>query len=135
VHSITLDSGLNLLWLAISVCALIWLGRRDGRRSFAVFLATVALFPIVSDSDDLFSFSQMRVPVPHHRDAGTTPEDSREKDTTQLARVLESLEHYQPSSAYDFALALCFVVMLLVLHCSPFTRPVLASPGRAPPLA
>ena len=62
---------------------------------------------------------------PHHRDAGTTPEDSREKDTIHLARVLESLEHYQPSSAYDFALALYFVVMLLALHWATFTRPVI----------
>jgi hypothetical protein len=135
VFSLTLDSGLNLLWLAISVSALVWLGRRDWRRSFTVFLATVALFPIVSDSDDLFSFAQMRVPVPHHRDAGTTPEDSREKDTVQLARVLESLDHYQPSSAYEFALVLYFVSLLLALYCATSTRHVLASSGRAPPLA
>jgi hypothetical protein len=135
VLSITLDVGLNLLWLAISVFALVRLGSRDWRRSFTVFLATLALFPIVSDSDDLFSFSQMRVPMPHHRNAGTTPEDSREKDTIQLSRALQILEHSQPSSAYEFALALFFVVMLLALDCAAFTRPVLASSGRAPPLA
>jgi hypothetical protein len=135
VLSITLDCGLNLLWLAISVFALVRLGSRDWRRSFTVFLATLALFPIVSDSDDLFSFAQMRIPVPHHRNAGTMPEDSREKDTMQLARVLEILEHSQAASPYVFALALLFVVMLLALDCAAFTRPVLASSGRAPPLA
>jgi len=135
VPSITLDSGLNLLWLAISVFALLLLGRRDWRRSVTVFLATIALFPIVSDSDDLFTFSLLRVPAPHHRNAGTTPEDSRENDTLQLSRLIESLDHYQLACFYEFALTLCFVALLLAFSYAALTRPVLANSGRAPPLA
>lgn len=135
MHSITLDSGLNLLWLAISVFALLRFGRRDCRRAFAVFLATIALFPIVSDSDDLFTFSRLRVPVAHHRNAGTTPEDPNERDTVQLSRLIETLDHYQVASSYDFAFVLCFVALLFFSSYVTRTRSVLARAGRAPPLA
>jgi hypothetical protein len=138
----TLDFGLNLLWLGLSVAALIWFGRLEWMRShrmrwqrlFAVFLATVALFPIVSDSDDLFNFSLLQIPG-QHRGAGTTPEDTREKDSVHLARVLESLDHFQVSAFYNIALAVCFVALLLTLRLSVLSRPVFANSGRAPPLA
>lgn len=140
--SLSLDSGLNLLWLAISVSALAWFGRLEWkqsgrarwRRLFPVFLATVALFPTVSDSDDLFSFSLLRIPGQHHG-AGNAPEDSREKDSTQLVRLLESLDHFQISAFHEIALALCFVALLSTLSLAALSRPVFASPGRAPPLA
>jgi hypothetical protein len=124
------------------VAALAWFGCLDWERShrirwqrlFAVFLATIALFPIVSDSDDLFSFSLLRIPGQHHG-AGTTPEDSREKDTLQLSRALETLEHFQISAFYQITLALCFVALLTTLCLAARSRPVFASAGRAPPLA
>jgi hypothetical protein len=134
VHSVPLDTWLNLLWLAISVFALVHFGRCGWRRSFIVFLATIALFPIVSDSDDLFSFSRLRIPVTQHRDAGTAPEDSREKDTVQLSRLIESLDHYQPASSYQFVFALCFFALLIVLQCAARTRSVIQYAGRAPPV-
>jgi hypothetical protein len=142
VFSVTLDSGLNLLWLGISVAALVWFGRLDWkhsghirwRRLFAVFLATIALFPIVSDSDDLFSFSLLRIPGQHHG-AGRAPEDTREKDAVHLARVLESLDHFEISAFYQIVLALCFIALLLTLRLAILSRPVFASAGRAPPLA
>jgi hypothetical protein len=142
VLSVTLDSGLNLLWLGISVAALLWFGRLDWKHSgrvrwqrlFAVFLATIALFPIVSDSDDLFSFSLLRIPG-QHQGAGTTPEDTREKDSLHLARVLESLDQFQISSFYQIILSLCFIALLLTLSLGILSRPVFASAGRAPPSA
>ena len=133
--SITLDAGLNLLWLAISVFALILFRHCDWKRRLAVFIATVALFPIVSDSDDLLSFSLIGRTAAHHRNAGTTSEDSREKDSIQLARLLEALDHYRPVSVYEFSPA---------LYCAPVSpdvcsvaapRFVLTTPGRAPPSA
>jgi hypothetical protein len=143
VLSLTLDTALNLLWLGISVAALLWFGRMEWKRSrkvrprrlFAVFLATIALFPIVSDSDDLFSFSLLQIPTSHRNSAGTTPEDSREKDTLQLARLLESLDHFQITALYQIVLSLCFVAMLWTVGLSIRSRTVLANPGRAPPLA
>jgi hypothetical protein len=129
-----LDCWLNLLWLAITVSAVIAFGRREWRRVFTVFLATVALFPIVSDSDDLFSFARMRIPVPHHRDAGTAPEDRGEKDTVQLARLLETLDQFQIAAACDAPPAFFAFALLLCLICLLRTRFVLASAGRAPPL-
>jgi hypothetical protein len=135
VLSITLDAGLNLLWLAISVSALVLFRRSDWKRRVAVFLATVALFPIVSDSDDLFSFSLLRVPTPHHRSAGTTPEDSQEKDTIQLARLIETLDHYQPTAFFEFAPALCYVAVSAAPGSLTGTRSVLPSSGRDPPNA
>ncbi len=132
---LSLDSALNLLWLGISVSAIACFGRREWRRSFTVFLATIALFPIVSDSDDLFSFSFLRIPQAHHRNAGTTPEDSREKDTVQLGRVLESLDHWQIAPSYEIAPIVSCVALLRLLPCTARTRTVLARVGRAPPPA
>jgi len=135
VFALPLDAALNLIWLGISVGAIVWFGRRDWRRCFTVFLATVALFPIVSDSDDLFSFSFLRIPQAHHRSAGSTPENSREQDTVQLARVLESLDHWQIAASYDVAPTECCLALLVCLTCAVGTRPVLARCGRSPPLA
>jgi hypothetical protein len=142
VSPFTIDAGLNLLWLGISVAALVWFAQRERtgsnrvcwHRLLAVFLATVALFPAVSDTDDLFSFSRLQIPGRHHG-AGTAPEDSREKDSLQLARHFESLDQSQVSAFYSFALSLCFVALLLTLSLACPSRPVLASAGRAPPLA
>jgi hypothetical protein len=116
------------------VFALVRLGRHDWRRSFTVFLATVALFPIVSDSDDLFSFSRLRMPVTQNRDAGTAPEDTRDDGTSQLSRLIESLDHYRPATFYQFVFALCFLAVLAAQRFAARTRPVLANGGRAPPL-
>jgi hypothetical protein len=141
VQHLPLDAGLNLLWLGISASAIFWFGRLDlirshrlrWKRIFAVLLATVALFPAVSDSDDLFSFSRLRIPVPHHRDAGTTPEDSREKDSIQLIRLIESLDHWLLAPFQAFSPDLCLCSLLLLATVVAVTRPVFASAGRAPP--
>jgi hypothetical protein len=142
VLSLTLDSGLNLLWLGISVAALLWFGRLERKRSgrvrrqrlFAVFLATIALFPIVSDSDDLFNFSLLRMPGAHQRAGTTAPEDEREKNNLHLARVLESLDHFQLAAFFQVTMALCFVAVLSTRRLVCCSRPVLAAGGRAPPL-
>jgi len=135
VYSISLDAALDLLWLGIALSAILGFGRLNGRRSLIVFLATVALFPVVSDSDDLLNLSFLRIPAPHHRSAGTAPEDPRETDSIHLARLFESLDHWQPAAAFGFAAALCFVAILIALQCTLCTRAVLASAGRAPPAA
>jgi hypothetical protein len=148
VLSITLDVALNLLWLAISLLALQWFawmewgrsrrGLRRGRlrRFFAVCMMTVAIFPSVSDSDDLFNFSLLRIPTSHHGGVGSVPasEDSREKDSLNLARQLQTLEHYQVSGFYVLALALFVVAALVSLRPACATRAICCNSGRAPPL-
>lgn len=141
---ISLDTGLNLLWLAISLTALVWLARVERRRSgsgrfhrlFAVCMMAVAIFPSVSDSDDLFNFSLLRIPTNHRGGVGNVPApaDSREKDTVNLARLLETLEHYQVSGIFVFAFALFCISSLISLRAVCATRPIRCNSGRAPPL-
>ncbi len=145
--AITLDAALNLLWLAISIGALIWFARMERRRShqgsgggrfrrfFAVCMMAVAIFPSVSDSDDLFNFSLLHIPTTHHGGVGNVPapEDSREKDSVNLARLLETLEHYQVSGFYTFAFALFFLAALISLRPICATRTICCNSGRAPP--
>ena len=117
--SIHLDTALNLLWAAISVAALLWFAlvernrrlrasrRGSFQRLFAVCLMAIAIFPSISDSDDLFHFSLLQVPNQQSGGFGSAPqEDRQEKDNLQLARWLETLEHFQVSGLYLFKFAL-----------------------------
>jgi hypothetical protein len=148
VLSLTLDVALNLLWAAITLAALIWFTRIERSRSrlgsslgrfrrfFAVCMLAVAIFPSVSDSDDLFNFSLLRIPSNHRGGVGSppSPEDSREKDNVNLARLLETLEHYQVSGIYVFAFALFCVAALVSFRPVCATRVICCNSGRAPPL-
>lgn len=144
----TLDTALNLAWLSVGVVALVllsFLERRRFRRSTlrarylrftAVFIVTVALFPSVSSSDDLFSFSLINSHLGKHGGFGSTiPEDSKEKAGMQLFRLLESLNHYQVSHVYTLLVTLCCIVLVLMPRRQVFTRIVPCLSGRAPPLA
>lgn len=146
--SIRLDTALNLLWAGISVAALLWFvllewnrGQSVSRRAryqrlFAVCLMAVVLFPSISDSDDLFHFSLLQVPTRQSGGFGSAPqEDRQEKDSLQLARMLETLEHYQASGFYLFTFALYCIAIAVSLHLSSFTRSIGCNAGRAPPLA
>ena len=148
MQSLRLDTALNLLWAAISVAALLgyarleWnratRGSRHGRihRLFAVCLMAVVIFPSISDTDDLFHFSLLQVPTRQSGGFGSVPqEDRQEKDSLQLARLLETLEHFQVSGFYLFTFALCWVAISLSLRLSSFTRSTGCNAGRAPPLA
>ena len=148
MQSLRLDTALNLLWAAISVAALLWFARiewnratrgsRHGRihRLFAVCLMAVVIFPSISDTDDLFHFSLLQVPTSQTGGFGSAPlEDRQEKDNLQLARLLETLEHFQVSGFYLFALALFCVAVSLSPRLSSFTRCIGSNAGRAPPLA
>ena len=124
--SIHLDTALNLMWAAISVAALVWFARlewnrvasvsaaRRHRRLFAVCLMAVAIFPSISDSDDLFHFSLLQIPTRQSGGFGSAPqEDRQEKASLQLARLLETLEHFQVSGFHLFAFALYCVAVSL----------------------
>jgi hypothetical protein len=146
VFPLTLHTALNFLWLGISVCALGWFGYGEWHRGhsrrwlrlLAVCAMCITLFPSVSDSDDLFNFSLMQVPGQHHGGVGSAPppEESREKTSTlHLARLLETLDHYQVSGIYFWMLVLVCVALLLSTRPERCTRSVLCNAGRAPPCA
>ena len=145
---LTLDTALNLLWLGVGVISLILLGFLERRhflnstagarfrRFTAVLVVTVALFPSVSSSDDLFSFSLINSHLGKHGGFGNTiPEDSKEKAGLQLFRLLETLNHFQISHVYAPSMILCCVALVLALRREIFTRTVLCRSGRAPPFA
>jgi hypothetical protein len=146
VLPITLHAALNILWLGISVCALALLWTTEARRGpvgrYRRFLAVCALcitvFPTVSDTDDLFTFSLMQVPGNPHGGVGSAPpppEDSREKSTLHLARLLETLDHYQITAIYAVILTLFCVTFSLLPRLAWESRTLLCAAGRAPPTA
>ena len=148
MFSIPLDTALNFAWLGLGVLALILLAMRERRsfaassrrarlrRLFTVLLMTVALFPSVSSSDDLFSFSLINSQLGKHGGVGgNLPTDSKEKAGLQLMRLLETLNHYQISDVHSLALALCCIAFVLTLRRDTLTRIVACPSGRAPPLA
>ena len=130
------------------MAALVWFalmewkrGRRVSRhgrlpRLSALCLMAVVIFPSISDSDDLFHFSLLQVPTRQSGGFGSAPqEDRQEKDSLQLARWLETLEHFQVSGVYLFTFALYCVAISLSLRLLSFTRCVGCNAGRAPPSA
>ena len=144
----TLDTVLNLLWLGIGLTALLLLSLVEKRlfphstlrsralRLTAVLVVTVALFPSVSSSDDLFSFSLINSHLGKHGGFGSTlPEDPKEKSNLQLFRLLESVGHYQVSHTYTLLFALSCFAFVTGLRPDVQTRAVLCRSGRAPPLA
>ena len=145
--SIHVDVALNLLWVAITVAALASFARVErkhgglaatrGRlqRLFAVCLMAVAIFPSISDSDDLFHFSLLQVPNSNAGGFGNSPQDERqEKSNIQLARMLETLEHFQVTGFHIFFFTLACLALALSLRVATYSRPASCYAGRAPPL-
>ena len=152
LSAMSLDTVLNLVWLSIGASALAWLGLLECRRHrfttrlaryqrlCAVLLVTATLFPAVSSSDDLFSFSLLNSQLGKHGGASPTlPEDpsgskpAKDKAGLQLVRLLETLDHFQISGVYILALTLsCFAFVFALSH-DVFTCAVLCRSGRAPP--
>jgi len=142
---LSLHTALNLLWLGITVSALAWFACREAKRPasgrwlrlFAVCAICITLFPTISDSDDLFNFSLLQVPTERHGGVGNTPpqEDSREKSSLQLARLLETLDHYQVTMFWSICLTLACLGMFRSSRPECMTRAVLCNAGRGPPTA
>lgn len=146
MFSMTLDTALNLVWVGVGLIALLLLAlherkrrstrRARWRRAVTVLIVTIALFPSVSSSDDLFSFALINSHLGKHGGFGTNlPEDSKEKAGMQLFRLLESLSHFQVSTTYTLVLALCCIAFVSPFRRLVFTRAVLCRSGRAPPFA
>jgi hypothetical protein len=143
---VTFDTALNVLWCAIGVVALLALffsERRKGpgnetgrvRRVVAVLLTTVSLFPCVSATDDEFCFSLLQTSSGKNGGVGAPlPEDAKDRVGQCLARVLESLDHYQVSSTYSFAVIFWFIGLVLLATKLVSVRDLLYRAGRSPPL-
>jgi hypothetical protein len=143
---VTFDTALNVLWCAIGVVALLSLflserrkgpGNETGRwhRVVAVLLTTVSLFPCVSATDDEFCFSLLQTSYGKHGGVGgPLPEDTKDQVGQCLARVLESLDHYQVSSTYSFAVTFWFIGLVLLATKLVSVRDLLYRAGRSPPL-
>src|SRR5215467_4020573 len=141
---VTLHTALNLLWLGISVGVLGWFTRLEWthgksgrwRRLLAAFAMCITLFPCISDTDDLFNFSLIQTPVQHrHGGVGNAPppEESREKSTLHLARLLETLDHYQVAAVFHPAPTVTRSSAPTSIAPSLRTRAVPCNPGRGPP--
>ena len=145
-EEVTFDTALNVLWCAIGVVALLALlvfERRKGpgngtgrlRRIAAVLLTTVSLFPCVSATDDEFCFSLLQTSSGKHGGVGAPlPEDAKDQVGQCLARILESLDHYQVSSTYTFAVIFWFIGLVLLSTKLTSARDLLHRAGRSPPL-
>lgn len=142
----TFDTALNVLWCAIGFVALLALfifERRKGpgndtghvRRFVAVLLTTVSLFPCVSATDDEFCFSLLQTRSGKLGGVGAPlPEDAKDQVGHFLARTLESLDHYQVSSAYSFAVIFWFIGLVLLATKLISGRELLYRAGRSPPI-
>lgn len=144
MFQLTLDIALNLLWLSGGLCALLALawcewrgGRRKGRwlRLTAVAVTGLALFPAVSFSDDLFSYSLLQAGFGTRSGVGgAPPEDPQQKTSTlQLARLIESLDQFTVAAGSGFFVALLCVSLWFAATRQWLTRAAVCACGRAPP--
>ena len=139
-----LDAGLNLLWALMGVVALGALAVRDARRqvrlrdrcrsALAVFIASVALFPCVSASDDLVRFDRLQVSSPA-ANAVTSPLPAKRgpRAALCLARLLESLENFQISTTCRFLITLYLLALVGAISRQGVERPLPCPFGRSPP--
>lgn len=140
----TFDAALNLLWALMGVGALGALVIRDARRqaplgarcrsALAVFIASVALFPCVSASDDLVRFDRLQVSLPATNPvASPLPEKRGPRPALYLARLLESLENFQISATCRFLITLYFLALVGAFSHRGVERPLPCPFGRSPP--
>jgi hypothetical protein len=143
-----LNSALNWVWLGIAAGALVWLAfqelRRRGRggrwsgprRLVAVLLAAFAIFPAISNSDDLLSYSLLNSQLGRHGGYGSpVPEDPAESARAQLARLLETLDHCQTALVWAFAVVLFCLAYTSVYRPRLHACSVVCRTGRSPPSA
>lgn len=140
------ESALNLVWALVGVMALVLLaiserGRASStlrsrfRRGLAVLIATVALFPCISASDDLICLQQLNLGF-GNRAGFANPQQPKEpsrKPGRSLALHLESLENFQISSSCPVLVRLSFFALLGQRAIGGFECPCPSRGGRAPP--
>ena len=139
------DTALNLIWALVGTVALGALGvaelRRGKatlqsrcRRGIAVLIATVALFPCISASDDLVCLEQLQMgSVRYSEFSNGQSQPSGQRPSLYLALQFESLENFQISSACFNPETISQFARLRphAVHCCE--RPLPSRAGRAPP--
>ena len=145
--SLSLDTLLNLLWAGIGVCALAGLAalewrhygvsgkRLRGQRLCAVLVATVCLFPAVSYSDDLISFSLLESRLGTRGGFGAPEEKPESPSPLTLARQLQSIEYCEVESPRISAPVFSRIGTTLCGDRASLTRSVCRASGRSPPAA
>lgn len=140
-------TALNLIWLFLAAGALAVLACSEGRRSASrksgirrrvvcVFLVAISLFPYVSASDDLIGFAYLRSRLETHNGWGhSLPENSKQRAyTTQLARLLQSLDDLQVTAFFALFFNLCFFGLVFLTRRFSQLRRLPIQSSRAPPL-
>ena len=141
-----IDLALNLFWAglalaALGALALSELRRRRSttwqvrlRRSLAVLVAAVALFPSVSVSDDFARYEQLQVGLGTQAQlSGPSPSRSNDKPALYLARLADALENLQISVAPALLVTLCFFAWVSLATKRGTIRIALSPTSRAPP--
>jgi hypothetical protein len=139
---LSVDILLNLVWLGLGVSGLGLLAfsefrnaERPGRlrRVMAVLVLTLALFPMVSASDDELSFTLF------NRHAGSrggvgVPVEEKERSDQGLARVFDFIDAFQVQTIWTLLIGLSFYAFIACLAISPRERFLACRSGRGPPL-
>jgi hypothetical protein len=141
---LSLDITLNLLWVAIGLSCVAILARREFiraeksakgilRRTVALSVLMIALFPSVSVSDDEISFWFLN---PHSTPRGGmgVPVEEKEKSTQHLARLFDTFEHYQLPGLWFFNFTLFFLAFICLARQQGVERFLIHRAGRAPPI-
>jgi hypothetical protein len=112
-----IDAALNLAWALLCVTALVWHAWRERhfpatravriRRTLSVFVAVVALFPVISASDDRVRLEDLNSQFTRH-----AAFDRSHPENLSLSLQLEDLEHAQLPLPFVLILSLCFLLLI-----------------------
>ena len=144
---VPLDTKLNLLWAAMTVVAFVALAVMEPRqrpermsrgaslrRLVCVGILSLTVFPSISSSDDLLSFSFFQFPINGHDVFGNAPRDeTREKPNLHLARVLQTLQNVQVARFHAFGPMFGSLAVTANLRALAAGRAAACRTGRAPP--
>jgi len=139
----SLVSLLNVAWAVVCLAAGTRLFRVGGRittararRLLAITMAAIALFPVVSASDDLVRFAFLGSAAIHtHAKAGTPSQDDSDEQPAQaiLAKLLDSLDSVQIAQFCTSSFLLLLVSLIVYAAFVTIERRVSVQHGRAPP--
>ena len=142
----SLETGLNILWVSLALAALgvLVLSEFGGRgtpvqrwmRALSVVLAAIFLFPCVSASDDLLSIQNLQFTLETRGEVGNPlphPSQNNEKHNAHLVRLFETLQHVQVATHYSLPVTLGCVGEVLAPPRVVCERRLHSLSGRDPP--
>ena len=102
-------------------------------RLVAVLLVTVSLFPCVSASDDVISFSYVSAGLETRSGFGHSVPNESSTNTSVIYLALQNLEHLQVSAFYTLVVAICFFGFVFFSAQRNVLRQSPSFASRAPP--